>query len=83
MTETQTQDPVQKRKRTPPTNGGRPPGAKSIRVKAARVAEKSLRVLEEVQEDREAPYMARVEAAKTIIGLAGMPVPTKAGREQA
>lgn len=82
MTETHTQDPAQKRKRTPPTNGGRPPGPKSIRVKAARAVSTSLKVLEAVQEDPEAPYMARVEAAKTIIGLAGMPVPSKAGRAE-
>ncbi len=65
--------------RTPPTNGGRPPGAKSMRTKAARIADKSLAVLEAVQQDPEAPYMARVVAAQTILSLAGMPVPGKGG----
>lgn len=66
--------------RKTPTNGGRPPGSKSMRTKAARVADKSLAVLEAVQEDEGAPYMARVVAAQTILQLAGMPVSTK-GRE--
>lgn len=68
-------------RRKPPTSGGRPPGAKSVRVKAARMVDKSLDVLDRVQLDEEAPYMARVVAAQTILTLAGMPVPGKAGRE--
>lgn len=77
MTDAHTQDPTP-RKRTPPKGGGRPPGAKSIRAKAARLVDKSLHALEGVLDDVEAPYMAKVEAAKTIIGLAGLPAPQRA-----
>ena len=70
-------DAAPRRTRTP-TNGGRPVGAKSVRVKAARAVDRSLAVLEAVQDDQEAPYMARVVAAQTILTLAGMPVPGKA-----
>lgn len=78
---TDTPSNTTRRKSSTPTNGGRPPGAKSVRVKAARAVDKSLKVLEAVQDDEGAPYMARVVAAQTILTLAGMPVPGKAGRE--
>lgn len=81
MTDAPADDTPVRRKRIPPTNGGRPPGAKSVRVKAARAVDRSLKVLEAVQEDEGAPYMARVEAAKTILSLAGMSIPPKAAKE--
>ncbi|HEY4530886.1 MAG TPA: hypothetical protein VIG97_11290 [Luteimonas sp.] len=64
-------------KRKTPTNGGRPPGSKSVRVKAARAVDKSLALLEAVIDDEGAPYMARVVASQTILTLAGMPVTPK------
>jgi hypothetical protein len=64
-------------RRQMPTNGGRPPGAKSMRVKAARLADKSLKVLDDVQSDETAPYMARVTAAQSILALAGLPAAPK------
>lgn len=76
-----TETPTTKQRPKPPTNGGRPPGARSFRTKAARMADASLRLLGEVQEDPEAPYMARVLAAQTILGLAGMPLPAKAAKD--
>lgn len=81
MTDQHAQGPAQKRTRTPPTNGGRPPGAKSIRVKASKLVDKSLRVLEEVMDDEGASPMSKVEASRTVLALAGMPVPSKAPRE--
>lgn len=65
---------------TPPTNGGRPKGAKSMRAAASRHVDRSIEVLAAVQDDEEAPYMARVVAAQTILTTAGMTA-GKAGRE--
>ena len=52
---------------TPNTRPGRPPGAASIRTRAARHAEEAVEALAAVAKDSAAPADARVRAAEVLL----------------
>lgn len=55
---------------TPNTRPGRPPGASSIRTRAARHAEEAVEALASVAKDTAAPAADRVKAAEAILAHA-------------
>lgn len=55
---------------TPNTRPGRPPGAASIRTRAARHAEEAVEALAAVAKDSAAPADARVRAAEALLAHA-------------
>lgn len=60
------------------SKGGRPPGARAVRVLAARHAKDCVRVLAEVVDNEHASAEARVAASQTLLGYATAKTPRSA-----